>query len=204
MKSYSPYDNLERKGYPAMLVETSLNDSQVMYWEPAKYVAKLRHLKTDAQSAAVEDEHGRRPRRRLGPLRLPARTSLNLRVHPLPTGHPPMNFRLSHLSPIASATAHPDAAPAADPAPEARHKLAQPVRAGWVHGAIPCTVGAAHSVIPLTRALAPYAPRPGDVVILRQTDSRIARSKCLDHSPLTVPCSLTTTHYSLLTTHSPQ
>ena len=47
MRSYSPYDNLERKAYPAILVETSLNDSQVMYWEPAKYVAKMRTLKTD-------------------------------------------------------------------------------------------------------------------------------------------------------------
>ena len=47
MRSYSPYDNLEKKAYPAMLVETSLNDSQVMYWEPAKYVAKMRTLKTD-------------------------------------------------------------------------------------------------------------------------------------------------------------
>ena len=48
MRSYSPYDNLERKAYPTMLVKTSLNDSQVMYWEPAKYVAKLRAMKTDS------------------------------------------------------------------------------------------------------------------------------------------------------------
>ena len=47
MKSYSPYDNLEKRDYPAMLVTTSFNDSQVMYWEPAKYVARLRGLKTD-------------------------------------------------------------------------------------------------------------------------------------------------------------
>ena len=47
MKSYSPYDNLSAKAYPAMLVKTSFDDSQVMYWEPAKYVAKLRTLKTD-------------------------------------------------------------------------------------------------------------------------------------------------------------
>jgi oligopeptidase B len=45
MRSYSPYDNLNPGDYPAMLVKTSLNDSQVMYWEPAKYVAKLRTLK---------------------------------------------------------------------------------------------------------------------------------------------------------------
>ncbi|HUI73903.1 MAG TPA: S9 family peptidase [Candidatus Acidoferrum sp.] len=48
MKSYCPYSNLERKPYPAMLIKTSLNDSQVMYWEPAKYVAQLRRLKTGA------------------------------------------------------------------------------------------------------------------------------------------------------------
>jgi oligopeptidase B len=48
MRAYCPYTNLEAKDYPAMLVKTSFNDSQVMYWEPAKYVAKLRTLKTDA------------------------------------------------------------------------------------------------------------------------------------------------------------
>ena len=47
MKSYSPYDNLTKRAYPALLVTTSFNDSQVMSWEPAKYVARLRTLKTD-------------------------------------------------------------------------------------------------------------------------------------------------------------
>ena len=48
LRAYCPYANLAGRDYPAMLVRTSLNDSQVMYWEPAKYVAKLRTLKTDS------------------------------------------------------------------------------------------------------------------------------------------------------------
>jgi oligopeptidase B len=47
IRAYSPYDNLKAGAYPAMLLRTGLNDSQVPYWEPAKYVARLRTLKTD-------------------------------------------------------------------------------------------------------------------------------------------------------------
>ena len=58
MKSYSPYDNLEKRAYPAMLVTTSLNDSQVGYWEPAKYVARLRTLKTDSNPLLLKVNMG--------------------------------------------------------------------------------------------------------------------------------------------------
>ncbi|MCZ2084384.1 MAG: S9 family peptidase [Flavobacteriales bacterium] len=47
IKSYSPYDNIEAKNYPHILITTGLHDSQVQYWEPAKWTAKLRELKTD-------------------------------------------------------------------------------------------------------------------------------------------------------------
>jgi oligopeptidase B len=47
MKSYSPYDNVEAKDYPDTLIVAGLNDSRVKYWEPAKWTAKLRELKTD-------------------------------------------------------------------------------------------------------------------------------------------------------------
>ena len=59
MQSYSPYDNLAKQGLSRRCwCTTSFNDSQVMYWEPAKYVAKLRTLKTDANPLAAQDQHG--------------------------------------------------------------------------------------------------------------------------------------------------
>ena len=56
MKSYSPYDNVETKNYPNMLVTTGLHDSQVQYWEPAKWVAKLRELKTDTNKLLLHTD----------------------------------------------------------------------------------------------------------------------------------------------------
>lgn len=62
MLSYSPYDNVEAKNYPAILVTTGLHDSQVQYWEPAKWVAKLRAMKTDDNllllKTSFESGHG--------------------------------------------------------------------------------------------------------------------------------------------------
>ena len=49
MRRYCPYTNLAAGPYPTMLVRTSLNDSQVMYWEPAKYVARIRALRSDGR-----------------------------------------------------------------------------------------------------------------------------------------------------------
>ncbi len=56
MKSYSPYDNVERRDYPAMYVSGGLNDPRVGFWEPAKWVAKQRALRTDAQVLVLKTE----------------------------------------------------------------------------------------------------------------------------------------------------
>lgn len=58
MKQYCPYTNLARKDCPAMLLKTGLNDSQVMFWEPAKYMAKLRTLKTDSNVLLLKTNMG--------------------------------------------------------------------------------------------------------------------------------------------------
>ncbi len=58
MKSYSPYDNVEAQAYPALLVTGGLNDPRVQYWEPAKWVAKLRATKTDRHLLVLKMEMG--------------------------------------------------------------------------------------------------------------------------------------------------
>ena len=58
MMQYSPYDNVKAQSYPAMLVQVSLNDSQVPYWEGAKFVAKLRAMKTDANPLLLKTNMG--------------------------------------------------------------------------------------------------------------------------------------------------
>jgi oligopeptidase B len=58
MIQYSPYDNITKQAYPAMLVKTSLNDSQVMYWEGAKFAAKLRAYKTDGNPLLLKVNFG--------------------------------------------------------------------------------------------------------------------------------------------------
>lgn len=56
MLSYSPYDNVAAQNYPNILVTTGLHDSQVQYWEPAKWVAKLRELKTDSNMLVLKTD----------------------------------------------------------------------------------------------------------------------------------------------------
>jgi len=58
MKQYSPYDNIAKKNYPTILVKVSVNDSQVPYWEGAKYVAKLRDMKTDTNPLLLKVNFG--------------------------------------------------------------------------------------------------------------------------------------------------
>ena len=85
MMKYSPYDNVKAQAYPAMLVHVSLNDSQVPYWEGAKFVARLRATKTDTNPLLLKTNWGR-ARRRVRPLRRAARDGVHLRVHAVADG----------------------------------------------------------------------------------------------------------------------
>jgi oligopeptidase B len=68
MLSYSPYDNVTAKAYPPMLVSAGLNDPRVTYWEPAKWVAKLRATRTNDATAAAPHQYGRGPCGQVGPV----------------------------------------------------------------------------------------------------------------------------------------
>jgi oligopeptidase B len=57
MMSYSPYDNIRNTEYPHMLITTGLNDPRVAYWEPAKFAAKLREMKTDSNLLLLQTNY---------------------------------------------------------------------------------------------------------------------------------------------------
>ena len=69
IRSYSPYDNVAAKAYPHIFAYAGLTDPRVTYWEPAKWIARLRAPQHQRQPDPAQDQHGGRPRRRLGPLR---------------------------------------------------------------------------------------------------------------------------------------
>ena len=79
-----------------MLVKTSLNDSQVMYWEPAKYVAKLRTLKK-TRSSPAENQHGRGHGGASGRYDYLREIALRLRLHPDATQNPPLSHNERNL-----------------------------------------------------------------------------------------------------------
>ena len=66
--AYAPYENVAARAYPAIFATAGLTDPRVTYWEPAKWVAKLRPAQDRRQPAAAAHQHGGRPRRRLRPL----------------------------------------------------------------------------------------------------------------------------------------
>ena len=86
MASYAPYDNVAAVDYPPILAETSLNDTRVLYVEPAKWVARLRADRGRASRLPAPHRDVGRPRRRLGALQVLARPGLLARLDPRPDG----------------------------------------------------------------------------------------------------------------------
>ena len=84
--SYAPYDNVAAPTYPPILAETSLNDTRVLYVEPAKWVARLRAVALNGERRAAAHRDGGRPRRRLRALQGVARPGVHARLDPGPDG----------------------------------------------------------------------------------------------------------------------
>ena len=80
--AYSPYDNVRAQAYPHILALAGLTDPRVTYWEPAKWVARLRAIKTDDHLLLLAHQYGRRPCRRLRPLRAAEGSGAVLRLRP--------------------------------------------------------------------------------------------------------------------------
>ena len=89
MASYAPYDNVAAVDYPPILAETSLNDTRVLYVEPAKWVARLRATALERRGRAAADRDVGRPRRRLGALQGLAGPGVHARLDPRPDGSRP-------------------------------------------------------------------------------------------------------------------
>ena len=86
MASYAPYDNVAAVDYPPILAETSLNDTRVLYVEPAKWIARLRATAGGRRDFLLQDRDGGRSRRRLRALQGLARPRLHPRLDPRPDG----------------------------------------------------------------------------------------------------------------------
>ena len=96
LASYAPYDNVGEQAYPPILAETSLNDTRVLYVEPAKWVARLRERATQPRGRAAAHRDVGRPRRGLGALQVLARPVVRAGLDPRPDGpghhQPPLSL----------------------------------------------------------------------------------------------------------------
>ena len=93
MVQYSPYENVKAQHYPNMLIEISLNDQQVPYWEGAKFAAKIREMKTDDNVHSVENKYGCRTRRFVRSIRSSKRDRVRLRLRTKSGRYRPINQR---------------------------------------------------------------------------------------------------------------
>ena len=82
IEAYSPYDQVASRDYPPMLITGGLTDPRVTYWEPAKWAAAPAARGAGWRPLLPQDQHGRRPWRRVGPLRQPQGNGARIRLRP--------------------------------------------------------------------------------------------------------------------------